>query len=321
MGLTASRPLILVVGATGQMGRKIVRELCGQGRGRVRALHRPSSSTESVEILRELGAELVVGDLDDEVSLVAACRGARVVVSAVAGLRGVIVDGQARLLRAAASVGVARMIASDYALDFFRTEPGGNRNLDLRRELAGLVDASPVRGTSVLCGTFMDLFAYGALGPDRRSGAFRVWGDLDQASDFTLSDDVARYVAHVALDDDAPRVVRVAGDTRSPRDIAAIFEDLLGMRVKLESAGSLETLGALIERLRAEDPDSTSPFPTWQRLQYARDMQSGRGRFEDLDGARYPAVEPIDMRSFLAEAFEGPVSDRRPIREPGAPRG
>lgn len=60
-----------------------------------------------------------------------ACDGIDVVVSAVQGMREVIVDVQARLLHAAERAGVKRMIPSDYALDFFKTVAAGNRNLDL----------------------------------------------------------------------------------------------------------------------------------------------------------------------------------------------
>jgi hypothetical protein len=62
--------------------------------------------------------------------------------------------------------------------------------------------------------------AYGAIGPDA-SGVFRVSGNADQPYDFTLTDDVARYIAAVALDASAGRYVRVARDTRSPNELAA----------------------------------------------------------------------------------------------------
>jgi hypothetical protein len=194
------------------------------------------------------------------------------------------------------------MLPSDYSLDFFKTEEGKNRNLDLRRELNRVLDQSAVRGTSLLCGAFMDLLGFGAMGPDQKTGVFRVWGDVEQPSDFTHTDDVAKYIAAVALEHEAPRVVRVAGDTKSPREIAAIFQELRGMQVKLESAGSLEVLGQTIEKLRAEDPAEANPFPIWQRLQYARDLQSGRGRLSPLDNARYPSVYPVDIRACLFRA-------------------
>jgi hypothetical protein len=139
------------------------------------------------------------------------------------------------------------------------------------------------------------------MGPDRKTGVFRPWGDVDQQADFTRTDDVAK---HVALDGEAPRVVRVAGDTKSAREIAAIFfEELLATPVKLESAGSLEQLTKMIETMRAKDPAETNPFPTWQRMQYVRDMQSGRGRLSPIDNGRYPDVHPLDIRTFLSRAF------------------
>jgi uncharacterized protein YbjT (DUF2867 family) len=283
---------ILVVGATGKMGSKVVQALVGTAEVRV-----TTRKPESVAALQALGAEVVTADLSDEASLARACAGVQVVVSTVQGLRDVIVDGQGRLLRAAERAGAARMIPSDYALDFFKTPEGGNRNLDLRREFDRTLDGSRVRGTSLLCGAFMDLLAAGRIGPDRE-GIFKVWGDPDQPYDFTLTDDVARYIAAVALDADAPRVVRVAGDTKSPRELAAIFQEVRGTPVTIQPAGSVDDLEQLIARMRAAD-EPTNPFPVWQQLQYVRDMASGKGRLTPLDNARYPAIRPKTVRELL----------------------
>lgn len=289
---------VLVVGATGRLGLKIVRELIAAG-AHVRATHRASSKPEQIDPLRDSGAELVVADLADPSSLVRACTGVDVVVSAVQGLHDVIVDGQSRLLRAAEQAGVARMIPSDYAIDFFKTPDGGNRNLDLRREFNRAFDGTRIRPTSVLCGAFMDLLAFGAMGPDPKTNVYRVYGDPDQPYDFTLTDDVAKYIAAVALDNSAPRMVRVAGDTKSPRELAAIFEEVRKRPVTLEVAGSIADLDAQIERMRAADAAPTNPFPVWQRMQYARDMASGRGRLAPLDNARYPQIKPTTVRQLL----------------------
>jgi hypothetical protein len=97
----------LLVGATGQMGQKIVRELVALGRADVRVTHRAGAGSEAVDALRQTGAELVVADLADESSLARACHGVDVIVSAVQGLRDVVVDGQTHLLRAAENEGVA----------------------------------------------------------------------------------------------------------------------------------------------------------------------------------------------------------------------
>ncbi len=292
---------VLVVGASGSLGSKIVAELAALG-ARVRVSHRSGSNPERLARLRALGAELVAADLADAASLAPACADIDVVVSAVQGGRETIVDGQTRLLRAAEPAGVARMIPSDYSLDFFKTSPGGNRNLDLRREFNQVLDTSRVRGTSLLCGAFMDLLAVGAIGPDPKTGVYKVWGDDRQPYDFTHTDDVAKYIAAVALDPTAGRVVRVAGDVQSPRDLAAIFEAVRGVPVTIQSAGSLDDLDRLIGNLRAGDAGATDVFPVWQRLQYVRDMASGRGKLDPLDNPRYPAIRPRTVRELLAAA-------------------
>jgi predicted GNAT family acetyltransferase/uncharacterized protein YbjT (DUF2867 family) len=290
---------VLVVGATGRLGGKIVREIAALGRTRIRATHRPGSKPEALAALTSAGAELVEADLGDEAALDRACRGVHVVVSALQGLRDVIVDGQTRVLRAAEKARVMRMIPSDYSVDFYATNEGQNRNLDLRREFNRVLDRSSVRGTSVLCGAFMDLLARpGAMGPDA-NGAMRFWGDEDQPYDFTTMDDTARYVA-AALDGKGGRVLRVAGDTQSPRQLAAIFEEVRGTPVKLVRAGSLDDLDALIDRMRAADEAPASVFPAWQQLQYARDMASGRGQLRPVENALYLGVKPMTVRDLLA---------------------
>jgi uncharacterized protein YbjT (DUF2867 family) len=290
---------VLVVGASGKMGSKIVRELVALGTATVRVTHREGSNPEQVARLRAAGAELIKADLSDEAALARACAGIEVIVSSVLGPRDTIVDGQTRLLRAAEKAGVARMIPSDYSLDFFKTTEGGNRSLDLRREFNRVLDASSVRGTSLLCGAFMDLLAVGAIGPDVKTGILKVWGDENQPYDYTSTDDVAKYIAAVALDADAGRVVRVAGDSLSPRELGAIFEEVRGVKVKIENAGSLGDLERTIGKLRSADEAPTNVFPVWQQLQYVRDMASGRGKLSPLDNARYPSVRPQSVRDFL----------------------
>jgi len=74
--------VLLVVGATGQLGRAIVWRLCAAG-VLVRALVRPASN---VTVLRDSGAELVVGDLRNAESLRRACQGCDAVVTTASSL-------------------------------------------------------------------------------------------------------------------------------------------------------------------------------------------------------------------------------------------
>jgi uncharacterized protein YbjT (DUF2867 family) len=65
---------ILVFGATGAQGGSVARALLSRGKFAVRALTRKTDSP-AANALRDLGAEIVQGDLDDPASLAAALEG------------------------------------------------------------------------------------------------------------------------------------------------------------------------------------------------------------------------------------------------------
>src|SRR5437870_5635805 len=121
---------IAVAGATGRLGHLIVAALVRRG-ATVRALVRPGSPDDKRKGLDD--AQIVEVDPTDEAALIKALAGADVVVSALNGLRDVIVDGQTTLLNAAVAARVGRFIPSDYAADIMKVLPGENRNFDLRR--------------------------------------------------------------------------------------------------------------------------------------------------------------------------------------------
>jgi uncharacterized protein YbjT (DUF2867 family) len=281
-----NRSIIVVAGAGGDLGERVAKALIATGAD-VRALVRPGIPTSKRNAMASLGASPVEAAYDDAASLRRACDGAACVVSALNGLEPVIIGAQGRLLDAAVAAGVPRFIPSDYSLDFTRTRPGDNRNMDLRRAFMQRVDAAPIRATSVLNGAFADLLTGDA--PIILQGPKKVlyWGSADQTLDFTTKDDVARYVARAALDDGAPRFLRIAGDVVTPRSLAATMTTLSGRRFGLWRAGGIGRLSALIAIVRTLTPRNDAPFPAWQGMQYLRDMSSGRGKLTLLNNDRY----------------------------------
>ena len=119
---------IAVAGATGGRGR-IAGALLERGAS-VRALVRHGTAQDRTGRLQQLGVEIAGVDLDSASEVRAACSGASCVVSALQGLRDVIVETQTSLLDAAIEAGVPRFIPSDYSIDFTRFPVGQNRNLD-----------------------------------------------------------------------------------------------------------------------------------------------------------------------------------------------
>src|SRR5690349_2404700 len=115
--------LIILAGATGHLGKLIASNLAAQGAS-VRALVRPGSAQQNVSALRELNIEVAEVDFESRLNLKETCSGGSVVVSALSGLRPVIVDAQKRLLQAALDANAPRFIPSDYSIDFTRLPAG-----------------------------------------------------------------------------------------------------------------------------------------------------------------------------------------------------
>jgi uncharacterized protein YbjT (DUF2867 family) len=290
---------VLVAGATGDLGRRIVRAL-GSHDTRVRVLTRGSSPAAG-RLAAADDLDVVTADYADHAALTSALAGVDVVVSAVSGTRAVIVDAQRALLRAAVEASVERFVPSDYAADYRSITPGTNRNFELRREFAADLDAAPIRATSVLNGAFTDMLTGQAplILFDRQRVLY--WSSPDQLLDFTTKDDVARTVAHVALDPAAPRVVEVAGDRVTSRTIADTMSQLTGTPFRLQWAGTVGTLSAMARvGRRLSKAGDDEPFPAWQGMQYFVSMFSGEAELRHVDNGRYGDEQWTTVREVLA---------------------
>ena len=292
-------PVIAVAGAGGDLGSRIARALVARG-AVVRALVRPDVAATDRARIEATGATIAPADPTDRDAVAATCNGAACVVSALNGLAPVIIDRQSVLLDAAVAAGVPRFVPSDYSEDFTRTRPGDNRNLDLRRAFMARVDEAPLRATSILNGAFMDML--GAEMPliQRRLHRVLYWRSADQPLDFTTKDDVAAYTAAAALDDGAPRILRIAGDSVTVRDLARMLTTLADARYKPLRAGGIGMLSAMIGLARRIAPQPGETFPAWQGMQYMRDMFSGAGQLQSLDNQRYPGLQWTTVATHLA---------------------
>ena len=113
---------ILVAGATGNLGGRIAGALVERGAS-VKAIVRHGAVRDRLEWLQGLGVTIASVDWSRASQVTMACSGASCVVSALAGLRDVIVETQSVLLDAAIKAGVPRFIPSDYSIDFTKFPP------------------------------------------------------------------------------------------------------------------------------------------------------------------------------------------------------
>ncbi len=288
-----------MAGATGNLGGRIANALLERG-ATVRALVRRGSAPEKIQRLQKLGVAIASVDLSNVSEVTPACSGASCIVSALQGLSDVIVEAQSVLLDAAIKAGVPRFIPSDYSIDFTKFPPGENRNLDLRRDFHKRLDKASISATTILNGAFAELLT-GRM-PLILFKLKRVlyWGDADQRMDFTTMDDTAVFTASAALDPSTPRILRIAGDQVSARELTAVVSEVTGEKFRLFRAGSLGVLGTLIKFVRTVAPGEKEFFPAWQGMQYMRNMFDGRAKLEPLDNDRYPRMRWTTVRDVLS---------------------
>jgi nucleoside-diphosphate-sugar epimerase len=172
----------------------------------------------------------------------------------------------------------------------------------------GRADRASIRVTSILNGAFMDML--GAEMPIIQPRIQRVlhWGAADQPLDFTTKDDTAAYTAAAALDPSTPRILRIAGDTVSARDIARTMSDFTGRPYRTLRAGSVRSLGVMIKVTQLVAPERDSVFPAWQGMQYMRDMFTGNARLAPLDNDRYPGIRWTHLSEQLADGPLGSLA-------------
>jgi len=292
------KKIILVAGATGNLGERIINALLARG-AEVRAVVRSGCDVEKLNKLEKLGVKIFTVNMSNVEEISNACIGVFCVVSALQGLHEVIVDTQRVLLDAAISAGVPRFIPSDYSIDFTKFPPGENRNLDLRRDFHKYLDKTSISATTIFNGAFAELLTGQMPLIFFKLKRILYWGNADQRMDFTTMDDTAAFTANAALDPSTPRILRIAGDQVSARELTTIMSEVTGKKFRLFLAGGLGMLGALIKVARTVAPGEKEAYPAWQGMQYMRNMFEGLAKLEPLDNDRYPNMHWTTLRDVL----------------------
>lgn len=292
------KKIIVIAGATGDLGERIVKALLKK-KVEVRALVRRSSDVEKVKKLEQTGAKVFTIDMSDVKEIAKACEGAFCVVSALAGLRDVIINAQKKLLDGTVMAGIPHFIPSDFSIDFTNLEVGQNRNLDLRREFHQYLDESPIASTTIFNGPFMDLLTGQMPMILDKQKWILYWENPDQSIDFTTMDDTAEFTANVALDDSAPQFLRIAGDQITPRQMVKVVSEIKKKEFSLFRAGGIGMINIIIKTMKFFNPAEKNLYPIWQGMQYMRDMMEGRVKIDSYDNNRYEDMKWTSVKELL----------------------
>ncbi|MEO6201210.1 MAG: SDR family oxidoreductase [Cryobacterium sp.] len=227
--------MILVVGATGQLGGRIARRLLERG-DTVRVLVRDPSASAG---LAEAGADIVVGDLRDKESLRRACAGVSAVVTTANSMsRGgedtvdsVDLTGNANLIDAAAERGVKRFVfVSALGADVNNPMPFLRAKAVAEQKLRD----SGMAWTALQPNGYMELLALAIVGGPALAGQpVTLVGEGRRRHSLVSMSDVAEYAALALGRADAEGQVLVIGGPEpvSWRDVIAAFEKELGRDV------------------------------------------------------------------------------------------
>ena len=115
----------LIIGATGMVGNEICRLLRGDSKS-VRAMVRETSDPVKVNKLKELGVEIVKGDLRDSSTFAGALQGVLAVITTVSAMpfsyvrgendiQNVDLDGMTNLINSAKKAGVKHFIYTSFS--------------------------------------------------------------------------------------------------------------------------------------------------------------------------------------------------------------
>ena len=296
------KQVIVLAGATGNLGERIANALLDNG-AEVRALVRAESDVEKILKLEQKGVKVIKIINWSASEILPVCEGASCVVSALAGLRDVIIDAQKILLDAAIAAKVPRFIPSDYSLDFTRFSYGENRNLDWRREFHEYLDKTTIAATTIFNGAFTDMLTGQMPLILFKQKLILYWGNADREWAFTTIQNTAEYTAKVVMDSNTPRYLHIAGDQVSPRQMKKIVSEITGEKFRLFKAGGNGLLGFIIKIARKFSPGTNELYPARQGMQYMSNMIDDRSKLTKLDNIRYPEMLWVTAKDVL-RAYE-----------------
>lgn len=221
---------VLIVGATGSLGSEICRRLAEKGH-EVKAFVRSASNPEKIERLREMGAEIVVGDLKDRASLKKAMEKVEAVISTASStisrsegdsIETVDRQGQLNLVEAAEEAGVRRIVFISFlpSTENFPLQ-------DAKQEVEARIQSGKMQYTILRPTFYMDVWLSPHLGFDPANGTATIYGNGKNKISWISAGDVAQFaVASLTNENAKNKVIDLGGpEAISPLEVVRLFEE------------------------------------------------------------------------------------------------
>jgi uncharacterized protein YbjT (DUF2867 family) len=291
--------MILVVGATGDLGSRVARRLRAEGQP-VRCLVRAGTNDAA---LREMGAEVVRGDLTAPASLGAACEGIDTVIATataisrrLSGARSSSIGevdekGMLSLVAAAEAAGVRRFVYLSFTgVDAPVGTPLEQAKLAVEKRLGN----SSLQAVIARADAFQEVHLAPMARFDMAGGKAAIVGKGNTARRWVATEDVAALLCAAALESAPPSLIEFGGpEPLTKNEAVAIAQDLTHRRMKVRRMPRA-IARLLVRLLRRRNDALASAF--------------GAGLHQDLYQAtwddtplRQRGIEPRKATDFLSE--------------------
>ncbi|MEU4877594.1 NmrA/HSCARG family protein [Streptomyces sp. NPDC021608] len=282
---------ILVLGGTGRQGGAVARELLRRGHT-VHALVRDPAKAEA-QALREAGAVLVRGDMDDEASLTAAMAGVHGVFSVQTFRQPGGVEAEERQGRAVADAAVRAGVRH-----FVYSSVGGADrdtrvpHFESKHRVEQYLRTLDLPTTVLRPVMFHDILLDIAPRPAGDGLVLAMWLDPRIPVQLIATADIGVFAADAFDHQDAwlGKVVEIAGDSLTGPQMAAAFEAASGVPTRYQQLP--------IEPLRDARPDLANMFDWFERDGYRADL-------EELRSTR-PGL--VTLERWLTDNWTAPVA-------------
>ncbi|MCU1566211.1 MAG: NAD-dependent epimerase/dehydratase family protein [Pseudarthrobacter sp.] len=291
--------MILVVGATGDLGSRVTRRLRAEGQP-VRCLVRAGTNDAG---LRGMGAEVARGDLTEPASLGAACAGVDTVIATAtaigrrlsgassASIREVDGKGMLSLVEAAETAGVRRFVYLSFTgVDAPVGSPLEHAKLAVEKRLGN----SGMQAVIARADAFQEVHLAPMARFDMARGKAAIVGKGNTKRRWVATEDVAALLCAVALEVDPPALIEFGGPEPLTKNEAVAFAQEITHR-KMKVQRMPRPVARLLMRL-------------FKRRNDALASVFGAGLHQDLNEAtwddeplRQRGIEPRKATDFLRE--------------------
>ncbi len=276
--MAQDRLTVLVIGATGKQGGAVSRSLLGKGH-QVKALTR-SPGSEAARVLREMGAEVVQGDLADPDSLDRAARGADALFGVTFPHRGVeaeVAQGRA-IVELVSRADLAHLVFSSVASADQET---GIPHFDTKARIEEAIAEAEIPATVIAPVFFMDNFLGGDWRQGLESGNLVMAMPPERALQQIAVDDIGAMAAFAFENRERLTGARIdiAGDELTGVEAARKLSRALGHEVRFQEL-SLETL-------RQQSPEYATMFKWFDDVGYSADVEALRKGFPEVGWHRF----------------------------------